>query len=410
MSRLPTPNSPLPTTKPPLKPVDVRRGLVDALRLDLVGPGEVLGPEGTVLGDVREILSQRPSTWYLTGFLVPLEAEASQRADEQSADELDEVSDSEGTDDAAAPEPAAAKVRYLPSSVGLSVLVPGEATELTVTVRWGDYKALQAKEAEPSPFVWERTAREETVVVALPERTDQPQEQPVPKSAGLALAVAVRPVPTESFEGMLPAGTRSVSVFLVNRRTPKPDEWRDEAFAFQVQLELHGERPFVPRPDLRSLASYDWDDRVADLQYRDAFEYAVGHSVATEAIAGEDRQCWMVRTCWIPQAEVERVAPAAIEGVELSMDALGQLADGNEARAKLMGFVTQYRQWIAGQRAVLASLSSRRARRPRNCSTGPPWRPTGSSGESGSYRIRRCLRRFASPTAPWPRRPGAAWE
>ncbi len=50
------------------EPVDVRRDLVDALRLDLVGPRK-----GSALEN--EVLPQAPSRWsYLTGFLVPLEA------------------------------------------------------------------------------------------------------------------------------------------------------------------------------------------------------------------------------------------------------------------------------------------------------------------------------------------------
>lgn len=52
--------------------VDVRALLIDALRLDLIGPSEVLGATDRILGDPAEILPQRPSTWYLAGFLVPL--------------------------------------------------------------------------------------------------------------------------------------------------------------------------------------------------------------------------------------------------------------------------------------------------------------------------------------------------
>jgi hypothetical protein len=342
-----------------MTPVEVRQRLTDALRLDLVGPGEVLGPENRVLGQADEILPQRPSTWYLTGFLVPIDAEPEQKADEQSTEEVDELSDSKGLDDAVAPEPAAARVRYLPSSIGVSFLVPRDVKRLKATVRWGDYHARKARDKEPGQFVWERTGREEVVLVELPDQTEQPLEQPVPKSEGLRVAVSVRAVLTDNFDGGLPPGTRSVSVFLVNRRRPLPDETRDQAFAFQTQLEIHAERPFVPRPDLRSLESNDWDERVADLQYRDAFEFAVGHSVATEALLQDDH-CQMVRTCWIPQAEVERVAPTPITGVELSMDGLGQLTGGADARAKLGAFVTQYRAWIDQQASKVPSSPAKR--------------------------------------------------
>ena len=45
-----------------------------------------------------------------------------------------------GGDDDAAPEPAAARRAFFPSSMGLSLLVPRDAKELRVTVRWGDYQ------------------------------------------------------------------------------------------------------------------------------------------------------------------------------------------------------------------------------------------------------------------------------
>src|SRR5205085_2573152 len=111
--------------------------------------------------------------------------------------------------------------------------------------------------------------------------------------------------------------------------------------------------------DLRSLASKDWDDRVADLQYRDAGEYAVGHNVATEAVC-EEGTCRLVRTQWIPEGEVERVAPAAIPGVELSMDALSQLQSGADASTKLGPLVSEYRKWIDGQAASVPSGPAKR--------------------------------------------------
>jgi hypothetical protein len=343
-----------------MMPVEVRAQLTDALRLDLVGPGEVLGADSHMLGNASEILPQRPSTWYLTGFLVPLDADPEQKIDEQGTDELNEGGDTQGFDDAVAPDPPAARVRYLPSSMGASLLVPADARQLHITARWGDYTARQAGEGEAASFVWSRIGREEHVPVDLPNKTEQPHEQPVPNSQGLTVAVSVRPVGHDDTESGLPAGTRSVSVFLINRRAPQADEIRDQAFAFQTQLEIHGDRPFVPRPNLRSMDSDDWDERVADLQYCDAFECAVGHSVATEVTINEAYECTTIRTCWIPQAEVEHVAPADIQGVDLSMDGLSQLVDAADAQAKLGAFVTQYREWIDRQRGAIPAAPARR--------------------------------------------------
>ena len=136
----------------------------------------------------------------------------------------------------------------------------------------------------------------------------------------------------------------------------QPDERKDEAFAFQVQLEIRGDTEFLPRPDLRSLASGEWDERVADLQYRDTGEYSVGHNVATDAVLEGHKCCNVVRTCWIPQAEVERVEPAKMD-VELSMDNLAALKDAADASAKLTPLVTAYREWIKAQAANVPGVT-----------------------------------------------------
>ena len=107
------------------------------------------------------------------------------------------------------------------------------------------------------------------------------------------------------------------------------------------------------------MVSDDWDERIADLQYRDECEYAVGHSIATEAVL-TDRQCRTVRTCWIPESQVERVAPADLKDIELSMDSLAQLSDGNAAMAALGNFVKQYTVWISEQRKTAPKSPPRR--------------------------------------------------
>jgi hypothetical protein len=323
------------------------------------------------------VLPQSPSRWYLTGFLVPLDAGEEQRAQEGSDDDLDEMNEAGGADDKNTPEPAAARRAYMPSSIGMSILVPDSAQRLIVAAGWGDYKQVAnnqvpgAKDGEDTSSrkpttgnwqpttVWQRTPHEEQVIFDLPTETQKPVEEEVPGGNGLRLVLSVRPVNSDGTEGGLPVGTRSVSVFLVNRRRPAPDETRDEAFAFQTQLKVASEVPLVPRPNLRSLGSSDWDERVGDLQYRDVCEFAVGHSVATDARVDEGH-CRLVRTCWIPEAEVEHVAPAPIGGVELSMDALAQLAGVDDAKAKLGNFVGQYRDWITRQRAKMPQSPARR--------------------------------------------------
>ena len=376
-----------------MKSVDVRSQLVDALRLDLIGP-----ENGTPLD--REVLPQAPSRWYLTGFLVPLEADEIQRSDETATESVDELNDSGGSDDAQTPETVTAKRAFFPSSLGMSLLITQDAKGANVTVQWGDYQPREEKPgegvaggqvredesvyeektagpnvetavAEPGVSygedgksrkyrtLWTRQPHTASVAVQFPESTARPQEYDVPDGMGLKLVVSVRPVSMDS-PGMLPKGTRSVSIFLVNRRTPAPYETCDTAFVFQAMFTVKVEQPLVPRPNLRGLDTEDWDEQVADLQYRDVYEYAVGHGVATDAVLEADalseaRHCHEVSTCWIPSAEVERVAPSPIAGVELSMEALAQLMDSADARQKLEPLVTNYRQWISAQAKAIPS-------------------------------------------------------
>jgi Helicase conserved C-terminal domain len=330
-----------------MKPVEVRGKLVEALRLDLVGPGDGLG-------NPVEVLPQSPSRWYLTGFLVPIGAGKEQRSDEAAQEEMDQPGESGGTDDDVPPERAAARQRYLPSSIGLSVLLPATAAKLTVNVSWGDYKRRSESSDE-----WERKPRAETVTLELKDG-GRPREKNVPNSGGLVLVWLSRPVGALAEAAGAPAGSRTVSIFVVNRRAPAPDLKKDEAFAFQVQLEITADTKFLARPDLRSLASDEWDERVADLQYRDVGEYAVGHNVATDAVLDNASCCKAVCSAWIPQAQVERVAPAEIEGVELSMDALAALKDGDEAKNRLEPLASEYKKWIDQQKGLVPASPPKR--------------------------------------------------
>ena len=163
-----------------MKSVEVRQQLVEALRLDLIGPDAI-----EKLGTPDEVLPQSPSRWYLTGFLVPLDAGEEQRAQEGSDDDLDEIDEAGGADDKKTPEAAAARRAYMPSSMGMSILVPTSARRLTATVRWGDYHFQQAKEGQGGFGLWQRSPHEEQVVCDLPLETQKPVEKDVPSSSGL---------------------------------------------------------------------------------------------------------------------------------------------------------------------------------------------------------------------------------
>ena len=192
---------------------------------------------------------------------------------------------------------------------------------------------------------------------SAPDPHHHPHRSPVPNSGGLVLHTVARPLDTASFAGRIAPGTRSVSVFLVNDRTASPDRERDEAFAFQAEIEVRGAVPFVPRLDPREVSGDDWDERVADLHYAGIPEYAAGHGVSADWDLA-DGACRALRTIWTPAAEVEKTETFDPPGAVLDMQTLGALADGAAAEAALSPLVTGYRSWIEAQRAGLDALAA----------------------------------------------------
>lgn len=138
------------TTLPaPTTPVDVRERLVEMLRRDLVGAHPDLDHDL----DHEVLQGTSPSTWYLTGFLfphreTPIDKRAGLIEEEQSELALEHQRATEGMEQGAAGQPASPDQQpseppprrsFEPSSIGLTVLLPRDATTLGARVTWGDY-------------------------------------------------------------------------------------------------------------------------------------------------------------------------------------------------------------------------------------------------------------------------------
>ena len=345
MSR--SPNIPEPETS-----LEVRAALVHALHLDLIGPG----PDGE---HAEESLPgwERPSVWYLTGFLVPTETPAAERADDDEGDDFDgEVPERAGLAEESAEHGKRAKRCFFPSSMGLSFLVRPAATTVKVAVTWGDYRRGEHRARSGKTLeAWLRTPRAETVDIRL-DGTPSPARHEVPRSGGLVLHTIGRPIPTERLGGRIEPGTRAVSVFLVNERSPTEDRKdADEAYAFQARVSVECDRPFHPRPDLSGQGDPSWDVQVTQLHYADTPAYATGHGVSADWDI-EEGECRRVGTTCIGSSQVEATKPQPVPGVELSMRTLGGLSDGEAARKALSPLVSEYRRWMEARRERVAVL------------------------------------------------------
>ena len=329
-----------------LTSAEIRQTLVDALQLDLVGPAPADA------NHAQEVLTQAPSKWYLTGFLAPFGARPEDRSDDTGDDELAELSDTDTSEDSQSPEQSPTRKALFPASMGLSVLISSQTQHLETVVNWGDYHpidlASEPADSESTPKRklqgWQRIPQQAVLTIAL-KVTKASFEITVPGGSGLILVVNCRGVRSSRF----PEGTRAVSVFLVNYRQMTDGE-RDSTYAFQTSLSICCQEGFIPRSAPRGTDSDDWDEAVASLQYRNDYEFAVGHNVSAMAPSVTDGSCTEVCTTWIPTAEVPRVDPAQLNNVQLGMKALAAADSADAIRTMVGPMITDYRDWIAAQR------------------------------------------------------------
>lgn len=365
----------MPRIDPSSTSTEVRDTLTDAVFLDLVGPKQNGAAD---LGDPHERLPiwVTPSAWYLTGFLIPTDTAPEQAADEDETEDFEQVLIPAGEIEEAPEDRKSKQKAFFPSSIGLSFLVDRQTDSLSATVRWGDYipygRRKASEEGQPvlepeagdpdetpsEDSYWQRVPREEAVHIRLNGSLD-PVYYNIPGSGGLQISVVERKVDAPGLEVQIPTGTRSVSVFFVNHRRATVED-KDTCRAFQAELEILSERPFVPRINLRgSLMNGHADELIADLHYAGSPEYATGHAVSAEwTLTGG--ACHTIRTSWIPTAEVEKTETAKTGGVELSLDVLGGLAGAQAVHDALSPLATNYREWIKDQGMLLDGLNSER--------------------------------------------------
>jgi hypothetical protein len=381
-----------------VRSLDVRSSIVTAFRRDLVGPG----PQDADLA--RERLNENPSRWYLTGFLAPANDPLAQdgpqtREDDPSVQEEIETDVEESAEvgaggaagDDEQPDTPSTKRRFLPSSIGITVLLPPDVREIEARVCWGDYRTEPPlsedlflpdeeeavdedgkRKKKERPFVeWVREPREQTVRLVVPDGRGNPivvPESAAPQRAGGGLTLESL---ARLFDFPTPDGNkqvRALTVFLVNRRAPVHRFYADVGFAFQARLELVCPQGFSPRPDVSGYSASDLDLRVADLHYRDVCEWAVGRNAAAgwDAAEGQAGHVTRVWTDPLPQAEVERVVPNEDEelksAVTFGMEALAErAAQGGQALAQALSKLpVLYGEWIEAERVKLANLPARR--------------------------------------------------
>ncbi len=202
---------------------------------------------------------------------------------------------------------AASNQSLVPSSLGMTFCVDGDADQIEIEARWGRYERVPNDEHEllkangQKAKVWQRIPCGGKIVLPLTEGVI-PHQAPDNEFPEVRVQGSIRAKNAN--------GDRLVTLFLVNAQE-EPDTNRDTAWVFQPELIVRADTDAAKRAIFRRRPVLDSDGmdparESLEMIYRNRVEFAVGHGVAVHAETAEDvTLATEVRTTVMPQYEVQ---------------------------------------------------------------------------------------------------------
>ncbi|MYB88501.1 MAG: helicase [Proteobacteria bacterium] len=209
---------------------------------------------------------------------------------------------------------AASNQSLVPSSLGMTFCVDGDAERIEIEVRWGRYERSDKHE------IFRTYKNKET---GAEEKTKAKVWQRIPCGDKLVLTLNEGVIPHQAPDNAYPEvrvqgsvraknvnGDRLVTLFLVNAQE-EPETNRDTAWVFQPELIVRAEaeaprRAIFRRRPVLDVDGVDPERDSLEMIYRNRVEFVVGHGVAVHAETAENVMlATEVRTTVMPQYEVQ---------------------------------------------------------------------------------------------------------
>lgn len=322
---------------------------------------DLLGPAG---GEEEIVEERNVRGRYILGLLAPKGQSAfpddTEPTDEEEQDPLPTIDEQDelataGTDteDGKAEQVAPKAMTMLPSSIGMTFTVSGQAKEIQITAHWGRYERTTVEsqdDATKSRRVWKR-------------KPIGGVSAPIPLKAGTFRVKRWSPsadFPDVFVEGLVRQRDEHwvITLFLINGQE-EPKRGKDAAWVFQPELSVQspdGAPIFEKRMQLREPTRTDLEEQAMQMLYRQQVEFAVGHGIAVHADLADGRYDRAVRltTRVAPGYEVPRATPPtseeipALKNAVLDMRVLAETLDADFATV-LGPVVTAYASWIEEQ-------------------------------------------------------------
>ena len=342
-----------------------RLHIIERLEEDLVGPG-----------DPWEVLCDRPTDRYLTGILYPQKLPLTGEEDEQI-----ETEGGQG-DESGAPDPQSPIATAMrPASAGISFAATWESASpsINVEISCGSYHAEEqddpgdqeksgdstvppGNETRKTKVYWRRTDHRLSLNGLPLDHPDNHRGREIALDErglnGLGLYIQT----TSWGKDLL------VTVALINRHRLEDGDGRrliEERTFFQTAMNITpGPGTSLPARPLRRIAT-DEDGKSAALIYRDAREFAVGHTCAADW-EEVDGKAIRLRTTWIPRT----IVPSMSSSGDRVFAGVRDLTAGNPLSAAwiaashgkvlcdgLLEIPTAYETWIESQSRRIPDLA-----------------------------------------------------
>ncbi|MBM2575364.1 DNA helicase [Jannaschia sp. Os4] len=329
---------------------NTREILLERLEIDLLGPNAA-----------NELIEERPTSKYLTGILFPQETTFSPGEDEAIFGE-----NGNGEDEPEQDERIELIRTFKPSTCGFSFLIVSEDREprLSIDVEYGRY---EPEETDENGRV--RTWRRRLIAVRdLDIRVSDGADRST-VAEGLSLHTVSRSVRegtmvtlqfvNEHYEPDAASATDDRPVELAVSDLVGRE--RASFFQFTAVARCRDGTRFAPRPP--RYVGRDDDAKTSDLIYRDAREYAVGHTCSVRWTPHQAPR--EIGTTWLPRAVVngmnDQGDPTLREHIEAtSLGRLHALELSHATEADLLealdAIADGYAAWIGARRAELGHL------------------------------------------------------
>ena len=309
----------------------VRQDIIDALRIDLMGPQSE-----------EEVLDENPRFAYIVGMLAA-QAEPESEADDTNEQEVDtDIAYGDGEDYTSGEdddnEPVSTTKFKLPSSLGISFYIESSTGSINLDVSWGDYTKSSEKRPgkdgkEVSYATYTRQPMRETLVVNFREFG---RDKDFALVCDSNVHVHLSRIPLKN-------GYSLVTAYVFNRRK-NPDS-DIESLMFQVKLKAYsadGSNVFIAENICREVLAVD--------EFYFAQRPILGRGRGCAASWGtvvNGRTSYIESEC-IPEYEFPGVS-AALEGFDqfyFSMRDLSKPKNKGGIIQKLSTLADTYEQWI----------------------------------------------------------------